>query len=155
MTLDLRYVARCDRCTVAVYLETRDLTAAQVAYREAGWRLVVEDKGRELLCADCLSKLRPAHRDAVIERGVHHRPSVTLARPRYRPGVFPCGHCGDLISFADAVVRMGKAERMGNLYCAPCAIADARRQGYVAVIPELHRKGASKPAPAAQASLIE
>jgi hypothetical protein len=136
VTLDLRYVATCDRCQTAVALETREYNAAKRGYHDAGWRTVVEHKGLELLCAACLDKLDPGHRDALTERGARMNPSVTLTRPRYRPGVAPCAHCESLTTFSSLVVRMDKREHPANLYCEPCAIADARRRGYRAIVPE-------------------
>lgn len=155
MTLDLRQVALCDRCRTAVVLQTRDIEAAKRAYQEAGWRVVVEDRGRELLCRECLATIPKRSRDALIERGARLLPSVTLSRPRYRPGVAPCAHCGDLVGFDGMVVRMGKSEHVSNLYCDPCGVADARRRGYVAVLPTHEkRKGGKAAQGVPQASLL-
>ena len=153
MTLDLRYVCTCDRCHIAVALETREYNAAKRAYLEHGWRVVVEHKGRELLCDRCVGTLSDADRDELIDRGERMNPSVTLTRPRYRPGLFPCAHCDGMVRFDQACVRMGKAEHVRNLYCDPCAIADARRRGYDAIVPgsqpkpKTRRKGAQQALP--------
>jgi hypothetical protein len=134
-------------------LETREYNAAKRAYLEHGWRVVVEQKGRELLCAQCLGRLDPKYRAALTKRGAQLNPSVTLTRPRYRPGLFPCAHCDGMVRFDQACVRMGKTEHVRNLYCDPCAIADARRRGYDAIVPgsqpkpKTRRKGAQQALP--------
>lgn len=134
MTLDLRYVASCDRCPTKVALETRSVDAAKRAYQEAGWRLVVEDKGRELLCVECLAQIDRVKRDQLVKSGHLLRPEVKLARPRPRQGFFPCSHCGDMVAFDQSVIRMGRREHIANLVCIACGVAEARRRGYTAIV---------------------
>ncbi len=130
MTLQLRQVARCDRCAEVFVFEHQALAAVKLALREMGWRNVVDTGGQELCCAGCMHKLDEATRKRITDRAGGVLPIVRITRWVRRIGWAPCRDCDTMTLATDLYYRPFSKEHPANVVCLTCAAQAAARRGY-------------------------
>lgn len=130
MTLCQRYFAVCDVCRESFVFDSGERHACLTALHQMGWRHVVRDRGRELLCVSCVGKVTSAELAKITAKAGGTAPEVQLVQGRRRQGAFIDPSCGELVPFDQAYYEPFAKEHPLNLRCLTCCCKAAARRGY-------------------------